>query len=168
MGVGKLLAIIGGIMGILSIALFYVMPEIFNVWRFFDEGSSVSIYIGGFGSWSRDIGFNFGIRFSEDIFFLIVSLLTVGGSVLVIIAGVKGSKTLGILGGAILLAGPALFMLMILTQIGIIGDVLGIIPTLGSFSLWFGNAMGAVWGIWISLFLVIGGGVLGIIGGAKI
>ena len=168
MGVGKFLTIIGGIIGILSVALFYFLPEIFNVWRFVDEGSSVSIYIGGFGSWSRDIGFNFGIRLSDDIFLMVVSSLTVGGSVLVIIAGVKGSKTLGILGGVILLAGPALFMLEIITQIGIIGDVLGIIPALGSFSLWFGSAMGAAWGIWISFFLAIGGGVLGIIGGAKI
>ncbi len=148
--------------------LFYFMPEIFNLWRFVDEGSNVFIYIGGFGSWSRDIGFNFGIRFSDDIFLLIVSLLTVGGSVLLFIAGVKGSKIVGILGGVILLAGPALFLLEIITKIGIIGDVLGLIPALGSFSLWFGNLSGAVWGIWISSFLVIGGGVLGIIGGVTI
>ncbi|KKM75325.1 hypothetical protein LCGC14_1391420, partial [marine sediment metagenome] len=162
------LAIIGGILGILSMVLFYFMPEIFNLWRFVDEGSNVFIYIGGFGSWSRDIGFNFGIRFSDDIFLLIVSLLTVGGSVLLFIAGVKGSKIVGILGGVILLAGPALFLLEIITKIGIIGDVLGLIPALGSFSLWFGNLSGAVWGIWISSFLVIGGGVLGIIGGVTI
>ncbi|HDZ17708.1 MAG TPA: hypothetical protein ENI29_07435 [bacterium] len=168
MGIGKFLAIIGGILGILSMVLFYFMPEIFNLWRFVDEGSNVFIYIGGFGSWSRDIGFNFGIRFSDDIFLLIVSLLTVGGSVLLFIAGVKGSKIVGILGGVILLAGPALFLLEIITKIGIIGDVLGLIPALGSFSLWFGNLSGAVWGIWISSFLVIGGGVLGIIGGVTI
>ncbi|KKN39193.1 hypothetical protein LCGC14_0745770 [marine sediment metagenome] len=165
MGVGRIFAIIGGLLGILSMVLFYFMPEIFNLWRFADEGSFVFIYIGGFGSWSREIPINLGIRFSEDIFLLIVSLLIVGGSALSIIAGVKGSKTLGILGGFILLAGPVLFLLEVITQIGVIGDVLEIIPLLSSFNLVFGNA-GAQWGIWISYFLTIGGGLLGIIGGA--
>ncbi len=168
MGVGRFLAIIGGILGILSMVLFYFMPEIFNLWKFVDVGSTVSVYIGGFGSWSRDIGFNFGIRFSDDIFLLIVSLLIVGGSVLVIIAGVKESKIFGILGGFILLAGPVLFMLELIAQIGVIGDFLEIVPLLGSFNLFFGDLAGAQWGIWISSFLTIGGGLLGIIGGATI
>ncbi|KKK45777.1 hypothetical protein LCGC14_1132430 [marine sediment metagenome] len=166
MGVGRFIAIIGGVLGVLSMVLFYFLPEIFNLWRFVDEGSNVFIYIGGFGSWYLDAGFNFGIRFNEDIFLLIVSLLIVGGSMLTIIAGVKGSKILGILGGVILLAGPALFILEIITKIGIIGEILGLIPALGSFNLLFGNFSGAVWGFWISSFLTIGGGILGIVGGA--
>ena len=168
MGVGRIIAIIGGLLGIISMILFYFMPEIFNLWRFVDVGSTVYVYIGGFGSWSRDIGFNFGIRFSDDIFLLIVSLLIVVGSVLVIIAGVKGSKIFGILGGVILLGGPALFMVEIIAQIGVIGDFLELVPLLGSFNLFFGDVAGAQWGIWISSFLTIGGGILGIIGGATI
>ena len=146
--------------------LFYFMPEIFNLWRFVDVGSNVFIYIGGFGSWLREIPINLGIRFSDDIFLLIVSLLIVGGSALSIIAGVKGSKILGILGGVILLAGPLLFMLELIAHIGVIEDFLEIVPLLGSFNLLFGNGAGAQWGIWISYFLTIGGGLLGIIGGA--
>ncbi len=49
MGAGKIIAIIGGILGILSIALYHVLPEIFCLWKL-DVAPTISRFLGGFGA----------------------------------------------------------------------------------------------------------------------
>ena len=165
MGVGKVLAIIGGILGILSVLLYYILPEIFCLWRV-DAGTTMKVFIGGFGANSGEIlGVEFGIEYSEDIILMIVSVLIIGGSVLTFIAGLTGSKAVGILGGIILLAGPALLLFEIITKIGAFEDLAFM---MGDVNLLFGSQAGGEWGIWIGFFLAIGGGILGIIGGASV
>jgi hypothetical protein len=167
MGARKVFAIIGGVLGILSVVLYYIAPELLSLWRI-DAGVVMSVYIGGFGTWSGIfVTIPFGFEYSGDILLMIVSLLIIGGSVLTFIAGLKGSKTVGILGGLILLAGPILLLVELITKSGVFGET--IIPLLGDTNLLFGSIPGvADWGMGIGSFLAIGGGILGIIGGATV
>jgi hypothetical protein len=167
MGAGKVLAIIGGILGALSVLLYYLMPEIFSLWRL-DAGATVKVFIGGFGAWSGEfISIPFGPEYSGDIILMIVSVLIIGGSVLTFIAGITESKTVGILGAIILLAGPTLLLIALVAKLGALGDVIA--PIIGDVNLLFGSIPGvAEWGIGIGSFLAIGGGILGIIGGATV
>jgi hypothetical protein len=53
MGAGKVFAIIGGGLGVLSVVLYYIAPDILNLWRL-DAPLTVRVYIGGFGAWSGE------------------------------------------------------------------------------------------------------------------
>ncbi len=167
MGAGKVFAIIGGVLGVLSVILYYIAPDIISLWRL-DAPLTLRVYIGGFGAWSGEfIAIPFGPEYSADIILMIVSLLIIGGGVITFIAGVAGSKAVGILGGIILLAGPALLLFELIAKLGVFGETL--IPLMGDVNLLFGSIPGvADWGIGIGSFLAIGGGILGIIGGATV
>jgi len=165
MGAGKVFAIIGGVLGVLSVLLYYIAPDIISLWRL-DAPLIIRIYLGGFGAWSGEsLGTPFGPEYSNDIILMIVGILIIGGGIITFIAGVAGSKAVGILGGIILLAGPGLLLFELIAKLGVFGETL--IPLLGDVNLMFGSIPGAAdWGIGIGSFLAIGGGILGIIGGA--
>lgn len=167
MGAGKVFAIIGGVLGLLSVVLYYIAPEVICLWRL-DAGATVSVFLGGFGMMSGEVStISFGPDYADDIILMIVSILIIGGSVLTIIAGATGSKAVGILGGIISLAGPILLLFEIIAKMGIFGDTIGVL--LGDVNLLFGTVPAvAEWGIYIGSYLAIGGGVLGLIGGATV
>ena len=50
MGAGKILAIIGAILGIMSVTLYYILPELFYLWRI-DASPVLSVYL-------EDLDFN--------------------------------------------------------------------------------------------------------------
>ena len=164
MGAGKIVAIIGGILGILSVVLYHIMPDLFALWRL-DGGVGLSITLGGFGftgGWF--LGVEITPVYAEDIFLLIIAILIVAGGVLTLGGGLAGNKAVGILGGIILLAGPILLIVALLLTLGSFADLALILPP-GS-NLLFGSLPGASWGLWMGSFLALGGGVLGLIGGA--
>ena len=75
MGVGKIIALISSILGILSVTLFYVMPEIFCFWGF-DWGATGSYFLGGFGSkFTITIGGEVGPESAEDTILLSLGVL---------------------------------------------------------------------------------------------
>lgn len=173
MGAGRILAIIGGILGILSVVLFFILPEFFCFWRIEISGGGMDIttYLGGIGFGSGSIlGIPFGPELVDDIILLLVGVLTIAGGVIALIGGAADKKTVGILGGIILLAGPILLIVSILGELGAIGDLAAILPP--GETAFFGSisSMGvtATWGIWIGFFMAIAGGVVGVIGGAII
>lgn len=166
MGAGKIIAIIGGILGILSVVLYHIMPDLFNFWRI-DGGPMFSITLGGFGFTS---GWFMGVQiapvYAEDIFLLIIAILIVAGGVLALVGGLVENKAVGILGGIVLLAGPILLIVALLLQLGSFADLALLFPP--GESLLFGSLPGVNWGIWIGSFLALGGGVLGLVGGATV
>ncbi|TKJ16898.1 MAG: hypothetical protein CEE43_19160 [Promethearchaeota archaeon Loki_b32] len=163
MGAGKIIAIIGGILGILTIGLYFVLPEIFCLWRL-DGAPVLSIFLGGFGSSTGELmGVAYGPEYAEDIFLLIVGVLIVAGGALAIIGGLAGNKIIGILGGVLMIAGPIILTIALFAELG---DFEDIALLLGGESLFWGSEPGVDWGLWIGFFLAIGGGVLGVIGGA--
>jgi hypothetical protein len=160
MGAGKLIAIIGGILGILSIVLYYVLPDIFSLWRVV-AGSANFVYIGGFGIRAGEItSFPFGPEYADDIFLVIVAVLLVAGGAVAIVGGLMENKGIGALGGIIMLAGPILLVVELLLE-------LGFWEGFPEFALW-GSQAGADWGVWIGFFMGVGGGILGLIGGASL
>lgn len=166
MGAGKFIAIIGGILGILSVALFYVLPEIFSFWRL--ETPLGDLFLGGFGFRAGTGLFDSDPEYAEDILLLIVFTLSVAGGAIAIIGGLIESKGVGILGGIIMLAGPIFLLIALFIEIGDFEDLAIVIASFGGEGLIMGSAGGAEWGIWISTYLAIGGGVVGVIGGATL
>ena len=167
MGVGKVFAIIGGVLGVLSVVLYYAAPEIFCLWRL-DAPATLKLYVGGFGTLSGELlAVPFPPEYTGDTILMAVSLLIIGGSVLTFIAGLTESKKVGILGGIILLAGPILLLVEIIAKLGFFETMAA--AWLPGANLLFGSFFGlADWGIYIGAYLAIGGGLLGIIGGATI
>ncbi len=167
MGAGKVFAIIGGVLGVLSVVLYYIAPEIICLWRL-DAGVTLKFFFGGFGSQSGELlTIPFPPEYSGDIILMIVSVLIIGGSVLTFIAGLTERKVVGILGGIILLAGPILLLIEVIAKIGVFETIAAV--WLPGENLLFGSFPGvADWGIGIGSYLAIGGGILGIIGGATV
>ena len=164
MGAGKFIAIIGGILGILTVALFYVLPEIFSFWRL--ETAGFEYYLGGFG-------FEAGTLFdppeyAEDILLMLMFTLCVAGGAIAIIGGLIESKVIGIVGGIIMLASPIILLIALFIEIGDFEDLAVIIGLFGGEGLIMGSEAGWEWGIWISTYLAFGAGALGVIGGAII
>ena len=160
MGAGKIIAIIGGILGILRIVLFHVLPELFSFW-ILDVGAILQIWIGGFGYVGGTIG---DPEYAEEILLLIISIVIVAGGALAIIGGLAGNKIIGILGGVAMLAGSIIFIVGAAIEFGFFEDLAILLPP-GS-SLLFGSESGGTWGLSIGLFLALGAGVLGVVGGA--
>lgn len=167
MGAGKIIAIIGGILGILTVALFYVLPEIFSFWRL--ETPVGDLFLGGFGFATGTGLFESDPEYTEDILLLITFTLVVAGGALAIIGGLIESKVFGILGGIIMLAGPIFLLIGLFMELGDFEDLANIIDFLvGGEGLIMGSEGGVEWGIWISTYLAFGAGALGLIGGAII
>jgi len=166
MGAGKILAIIAAIVGILSVVLYHVLPELFCYWRL-DGGAAISLFVGGFGfSNGSFMGIPFGPEYADDIFLLLVGVLIIAGSVLLLIGALVENKALGIIGGLVFLGGPILHILALLLGLGMFEGLAATLPP-GSTVL-FGSQAGIDWGIWIGTYMAIGGGVLGVIGGATL
>ncbi|MFX0083480.1 MAG: hypothetical protein ACFE94_17165 [Candidatus Hodarchaeota archaeon] len=163
MGAGRIIAIIGGIVGILSIGLYHLLPELFCLWRL-DASPILQIWIGGFGFEAGEVmGIGSDPEYTEEILLLIIGALTVGGGALSIIGGITESKIIGILGGIVMLAGPVLFIIGAAIEFGPFEDLAALIPP--GENLLFGSQAGGDWGLWIGTYLAIGGGVVGLIGG---
>lgn len=166
MEAGRIIAIIGGIVGILSIGLYHVLPELFCLWRL-DAGIAMKVWIGGFGFSGGELGGS-GVdpEYAEDILLLIIAILIVAGGALAIIGGIVENKLIGILGGVAMLAGSIGFIIGAFIEYGTFEDMAALIALFGGEGLLFGSAGGADWGIWIGLYMALAGGALGLIGGA--
>ncbi len=171
----KYIAIIGAILGILVVVLFYLLPEVFCLWRIEATGAEyLKLYLGGFYS----MAYSFTSWLSLDIEFIqtpdpllfVVSILIAGGFVITLIGGLEGKRNTGIGGGITLLLGPILLMIALLTGMGtLFGELASILGMVGQ-NLLFGSvsAMGTTmsWGLGPGFFVALAGGVLGVIGGA--
>lgn len=174
---GKVIAIIGAIVGVLPIALYYVLPEIFSLWRF-DAGSVFTRWLGGFGfvsgSGPPPRG-DFGVEYYEDVLLMLIGVIIVVGAVLLLIGALVEVKALGIIGGLVVIAGPILLMIGLLIELGDFADIADMLEAGGltDETLIFGSGkLGGViqadWGMWIGTYIVIAGGVVGVIGGATV
>jgi len=151
MGAGKFIAIIGGILGILTVALFYVLPEIFCFWRL--ETPLGEYFLGGFGFRAGTGLLESDPEYAEDILLLLMFTLSVAGGAIAIIGGLIESKVIGIVGGIIMLACPIILLIALFIEIGDFEDLAFIIGLFGGEGLIMGSEAGAEWGIWISTYL---------------
>ena len=171
MGSGKIVALVAAIIGILSVTLGFVLPEWMGWYRVIATtgGLSAGYAINGFGMLVA-VGPVPPPPPEYALFFmpLIGGIMVAAGSVLLIIGALKESRAAGIIGGVVVLLGPMLLVLDLLIGIG---DYSMLVPP--GQSLFFGSIeiMPGVfynWGLWIGSFLALGGGVLGLIGGATV
>lgn len=176
MGAGKILAIIGAILGLVSVALSLVLPELLGWYRVEVSamGTTVGMYITGIGT--AEMGAGLGGIQGIAIFELIGGILVILGALLCIIGGAKGSKGAGIIGGIMMILGPLMLVLDLVIGMGDFTELLelgfgltDVTPFFGSEDILFmGVPMSLSWGLWIGFFMAIAGGVLGLIGGAAI
>ena len=163
---GRIIAIVGGIVAILAIVLYHVLPDIFCLWKF-DSEVPFEIWLGGFGFQGGILGTELDPESTESIILLIIIILMVAGGAISIIGGVITNKLIGILGGVVTLVGIVLFMIGLLIEFGDFGDIADFISPFGE-GLLYGSSSSpaqAGWGLWIGSYMVIGGGAAGLIGG---
>jgi len=173
MKVGKIIAIIGAVIGLASIILSFIVPELFSWYRYEVSGMGTSggWYLTGFGT-VTDIGNTSTMEIS--ILGVIGGCLVILGSILCIVATVKESKGMGVLGGASMLIAPILLVIDFIVGMselaGVIQDNLDLFAT----RVWywedpfFALLYRYNWGLWIGFFLGISAGVIGLIGGLAI
>lgn len=162
MQAGRIVTIIGGILGILSVVLFYILPNVFCFWQL--GGSGNSYYLGGFGFWDSKF---FNPSYSEDILLLIICLLVFIGGVLAVVGGLTKKRVVGVLGGVSMLCGPILLSIALMIETGDFEILAALVDAAGGGHLLFGTGFGLIWGIFVSTYIAIGAGVLGVIGGIK-
>jgi len=171
----KYIALVGAILGILAMVLFYLLPEIFCLWRIEATGAEyLKLYLGGFYSMAYSLNplLTLDLEFirTPELILLIVSILIAGGFVITLIGGLEGKRNTVIGGGVVLLFGPILFMIALLAGMGtLFGELASTMGLLGQ-NLLFGSlsAMGTTmsWGLGPGFFVALAGGILGVIGGA--
>jgi len=170
MGFGKVLTIIGAILGLASILLSFIFPALFGWYRYEVSGwgSEGGYYLTGFGTVASIPPSSFITELA--ILEVIGGIMVIIGSILCIIAIVKESKGIGLLGGLLMLLAPVLLVIDFLVGMsefaGVIEYNINLFVNKNVFWETF-STMGYlyIWGIWIGSFLCIAGGVLGLIGG---
>jgi hypothetical protein len=173
MKIGKIIAIIGAIIGLASILLSFIVPELFSWYRYevSSWGSSGGWYLTGIGT-VTDIGNTSSMELS--ILGVVGGSLVILGSILCIVATVKESKGMGVIGGLLMLLAPILLVIDFLVGMselaGVINDNLDIFITRDWY--WEEKFTALVttymWGLWVGFFLGIAGGAIGLIGGILI
>lgn len=173
MKIGKIIAIIGAIIGLASIFLSFIAPELFSWYRYeiTGIGGSGGYYLTGFGT-VIDLG-NTSTK-EISILGVIGGCLVIIGSILCIVATVKETKGMGVLGGVLMLIAPILLVIDFIVGWSELArniqDNLDIFITRD----WFWEEKFTVmfdtynWGLWIGFFLGISGGAIGLIGGLAI
>lgn len=166
MGVGKVFAIIGGVLGVFSIVLFYVFPDLFCLWRYFDAIDPH--YIGGFGVEVTDSYFYTHSTSTNDIALILVGVLLVAGGVAAFGGALGKFKNLCIIGGTLMLLGPILFSIELVVR----SNYFSVWEPVEYENLFWGSISylntSEYWNIGVSFYMGAGGGILGIIGGVTL
>jgi hypothetical protein len=172
MKIGKIIAIIGAAIGMASIFLSLIVPELFSWYRYevSGMGSSGGYYLTGFGN-----VIDIGNTSDKDVSLLGVvgGCLIILGAILCIVATVKESKGMGVLGGILMLIAPLLLVLDFMTGMSeLAGDIQDNMDLFIGRD-WYWESFFAVlydytWGLWIGFFIAIAGGAIGLIGGLAI
>jgi hypothetical protein len=169
MGFGKIVILIGAILGLASIFLSFIFPPLFAWYRYevSGMGSSGGWYLTGIGT-VIDIGNTTPMGLS--ILEVVGGIMVIIGSILCIVANVKESKGMGVLGGLLMLLAPILLVIDFLVGMselaGVIGDNMDLF--VGRNWYWedfFGILYNYTWGLWVGFFIIIVGGSLALIGG---
>ncbi|MFX0033686.1 MAG: hypothetical protein ACFE8V_15030 [Promethearchaeota archaeon] len=167
---GKALSIIGAIVGLASILLSFIAPELFAWYRYYVSGfgSSGGYYLTGFGTVVSIPPSSFITQLA--ILETIGGSLVILGSILCIVATVKKSKGMGALGGLLMLLAPVLLVIDFLVGMSEFAGVIADNTELFITRNWFWEDFFAllyhyIWGVWTGFFMGIAGGALGLIGG---
>jgi len=171
---GKLLLLLAGLLAILAIALFYVMPDIFGLWGVTSVLAGVTIdsmTFGGFSSFQNVTLLGTQSSLAMDLYLMAGAALVVIGAIIAILGALKESKGIGMLGGLLILAGPLLLIASLIMGLGVFGNYLsaytnlGMTGTLIMGSIDFAGVGTLTYGLKIGAYMLIAAGVIGLIGG---
>ena len=172
MGIGKIITLIGAILGLLSILLSLFIPEFLSWYRIEASGYGITggVYLTGFGTFSTTGAIS---SINEIwIFELIGGIFVILGSILCIASIIKKSRVARIIGGIWILLGPIIFLIHIISNISDFSEIVEILGVGSDVNVFWGsvNESGVTtsWGLWIGFFLAVGGGTLGLVGKAKV
>jgi len=178
MGKGKIIAIIGAVVGILSVVLSLVLPELFGWYRVHASvlGVEAGYYLHGFGIFDALNSALLPMPPGVDEMVLLVmigGILMIAGAVVCGLGAFVENKILGILGGLLMIVGPLLLLVDIMTGMSEFIEFVELFTGESGVGLLFGSTSPAPgvtlsWGIWIGYFMGIGGGFVGLIGGALV
>ncbi|MFX1312388.1 MAG: hypothetical protein ACFFHD_07225 [Promethearchaeota archaeon] len=167
MGAGKVLAIIGAVVGLLSVILSFILPELsWFQYEISGMGLSGGIYLTGFGTYLKtgDV-----VSTPDTVMLMMIGgILVIVGSVLCIVCALTEKKVVGIIGGIVILLGPVLLIVDLLTGMSEMSEnILDIGSNVNVFwDSYTDMGVTVSWNIWIGSFIALAGGVLGLIGGA--
>jgi len=179
MGKGKIIAIVGAVIGALSVVLSLVLPELFGWYRTHVSvlGVEAGYYLHGFGIFDASNSALLPMPPGVDEMVLLVmigGILMIAGAVVCVLGAFVENKIFGILGGLLMIVGPILLLVDIMTGMSEFIEFVELFTGADSgIGLIFGTESPAPgvtisWGIWIGFFMGIGGGFVGLIGGALV
>jgi len=169
---GKIVAIIGASIGILSVLLSLILPIVFSwyCYRISGGGYSGSLYLTALGSSISD---DFGSSFEVVILVLIGGILVLAGAALCLVGVVKEIKTLGIIGAILMIFGPTMLIYDLAGQVSDFAQTMNLIATSNDGNVFYHRfdpspGVMVILGIYYGYVIVYAGGILGLIGGASI
>ena len=175
MGAGRIAAIIGAAVGLLSVILSLILPELF-CWYSYTVVNTTSLnksgfYLTGFGT-TTSIPYSTAIS-GIALLELIGGFLVILGAIVCIVGVTKEENKIGAIGGILILIGPVLLLADFLIGISEYYEYVAFIQSIdpNKSILWdtatsFGFTY--TWNVWIGFFMAVAGGVLGTIGGATL
>jgi hypothetical protein len=178
--VGRVIVIVAGIVGILSILLFMVLPDFFAFWRIDVYGFAPvdgTLWLGGIAqrAGQGDIlaqGLETDLTYTEDLLLTIINVITLAGGAICVIGGILNKKIIGIVGGILMVLGVVAFIVALQIQFGDFSDLGDMIDVFGGDTLLFGSGSNAFpafegdWGFGMGAWIGIGAAVAGVVGGA--
>lgn len=173
---GKVLAIIGGLVVILSIGLAYV-ADFFAFYK-----SEVSNVLGNLSSTIQPLdritntGDILGITGTEVVnntTLMILFIIILAGGVVGFVGGLAGNKGIAVAGGLVAILGVVLFAVFLPSIYEDTGVDLSTIPDDMSLLFTFGEERGLItttytFALWVGFYLALAGGALATVGGLAI
>ena len=170
---GKTLTMIAGVLGLISIFIGVVLPDIGAWFRFEASTGGASLlgyYVNGLGIVS--IGGSMSQLFGSGvsgilIIELIGEMLCLIGCIFCLLGAARESKKFSMIGGVLILLGPIILIIdLFLISAGSFALILQIFGIAGENILYgsltvMGNTL--AWGLWIGSFLALGAGIIGVI-----
>ena len=169
MAYARQIAVIGAFIGILSVLLGLLSPELFSWYSLSLPSIDGGFYLTGFGN---SVFINYPSQTDE------IAGLVFAGGILVIVGAVEcltsallKNKVVGIFGGLLMIVGPLLLVADIMMGMSEFMQWMEFYTSGKSGAeLLFGGIpeYDINYGLWIGFFMAIGSGVLGLIGGALV
>jgi hypothetical protein len=170
---GRALAIIGAVVGLLSVLLGLAIPAIFS-WYHIELSYgpfSGGAYLTAFGNLIED-DVSLPSDATEMVTLVLVGgILVLAGAGLCIAGAATEQKPLGIIGGILMIIGPTMLIFDLMAQVSEFAQFMDMIAGYYDKSIFFGSfspypGYSIMWGLWVGYFIAYVGGVLGLIGGA--
>jgi len=172
MGAGKIIAIVGAVIGILSVLLSIFLPDLMGWYRLSMSTvlppMDVEIFLTGFGAMESDL------PVSNEIATLVMfgGILIIVGAIACVAGAFRETKKVALLGGLLMVIGPLLLLVELLMVTSDFAEAIDLLVDFTNGNIFFDSysdiSGSATWGLYTGFFVAIGGGVVGLIGGALV